>query len=201
MKNTSETCRRSQRITPLMAVSMAIVWLAACFAPYARAAGPLQLTAFDALLDSDRSLAIDLTGHPALLRSTSFLDAHPALSAYFKAHPEVQSALAADPALLVFRERRFFAAGINEADTSGNRLKRTSIDSLDSYLEGHTDLARALRQDPTAVDSPEIMKAHPALAQLLSQDPAFARSFKLHPGAFLNSGGFAVRSAASAANQ
>jgi hypothetical protein len=178
-------------------VSLVAVFLAVGIVPSALGANRLDMSSFDALLDGNRSLAIDLTGHPGLLQSASFLAAHQALSAYFKSHPEVQAQLVANPNILIARERRFIAAGTIETDAAGNRVKRISIDWFDGYLEVHPELERALRQSPSLIDDPETLARNPSVAQLLKQDPAFSRSFKLHPGAYLNRAGTAFLSPGS----
>jgi hypothetical protein len=150
------------------------------------AASRQDLNGLDAVFDADPSLAIDLTGHPQLLSSASFMAVHPALHAYLAAHPDLRSALLAHPAILATREQKFMAADVGRKDRNGHIVTRAAVDWFDGFLDQHAEIEASLRRNPDEIDSPSITAAAPALATFLSNNPAFAAAFKTHPGVFLS---------------
>lgn len=62
---------------------------------------------------------------------------------------------------------------------------REELANFDRFLDSHREVAEQLRKDPSLVDNPQFVKAHPALQTYLQEHPAVREQLKQNPNAFM----------------
>jgi hypothetical protein len=55
-----------------------------------------------------------------------------------------------------------------------------------SYFDSHPEVAKRLRKNPTLIDDPQFMNAHPDLREYLHSHPQVRHDFKTHPYRFMH---------------
>ncbi|HEV2171547.1 MAG TPA: hypothetical protein VGR40_11395, partial [Candidatus Binatus sp.] len=55
-----------------------------------------------------------------------------------------------------------------------------------SYFDSHPEEAKRLRNDPSLIDNPQFMNAHPDLREYLHSHPNVRHDFKKHPYRFMH---------------
>jgi|HubBroStandDraft_1064217.scaffolds.fasta_scaffold00006_114 hypothetical protein len=62
---------------------------------------------------------------------------------------------------------------------------RRQLASFGAFLDSHPEVAEQLRKDPSLVDKPEFVAAHPALQEYLQQHPEIRQEISEHPDGFM----------------
>jgi hypothetical protein len=63
---------------------------------------------------------------------------------------------------------------------------REELANFNRFLDSHRETAEQLRKDPSLVDNPQFVKAHPALQTYLQEHPAVREQLKQNPNAFMH---------------
>ena len=66
-----------------------------------------------------------------------------------------------------------------------NGVTRGELLDMDMFLDIHPEIAEQLRKDPSLVNNPKFVAAHPALQQFLAQHPGVRREYEGNPTAFM----------------
>jgi hypothetical protein len=65
-------------------------------------------------------------------------------------------------------------------------ITRRDLSTMDRFLDDHREIAEQLRHDPSLIDNPRWVAAHPALQQFLENNPQVAAAFKADPNLFMH---------------
>jgi len=144
-----------------------------------------QLSGLDQFLDSHPELSNQLRKDPSLVNNEEFVENHPALKQYLHDHPEVREELNQNPNAVMHQEQRFERSESRE----GNRdrdVTRGEVSSMDSFMDGHPEIAEQIRKDPSLLDNRKFVESHPALQQYLSSHPAVREEVRENPKAFMS---------------
>src|ERR1700723_1449525 len=73
----------------------------------------------------------------------------------------------------------------NNQSVQDNDITRRELARFDQFLDGHPEVARELRRDPSLVDNQEYEKNHPELQAYLADHPQIREAIKENPNAFM----------------
>jgi hypothetical protein len=94
-----------------------------------------ELASFDRFLDSHHEIAEQLRKDPSLVKSSQFVQNHPALQTYLQQHPEVREELTENPSAFMRQENRY-----DRSKDAGDRdLNRPDNDRRDVDTRRETD--------------------------------------------------------------
>src|ERR1700722_17826846 len=150
-----------------------------------------ELARFDQFLDDHPEIAEQLRRDPSLVDNPEYEKNHPELQSYLENHPNIREEIKENPNAFMRKEDRYDRReddreGAREGGGRGdNDTTRGELARFDQFLDGHPEVARELRRDPSLVDNPEYARNNPALQAYLADHPQIREEIKEHPDAFM----------------
>jgi hypothetical protein len=145
-----------------------------------------MMASMDSFLDGHPEIAEQVRKNPSLLTNDKFVKQHPALQTYLQQHPQVSAEISENPNNFMQREQRFDqredGMGRNGMDRDRNR---GAMASMDSFLDGHPEIAEQVRKDPSLLTNEKFAKQHPALQTYLQQHPQVRNEIAENPNGFM----------------
>jgi hypothetical protein len=146
---------------------------------------------FDHFLDSHREIAEQVRRDPSLLDNRQFVQNHPALGTYLQNNPGVRDDIRQNPNAFMEREDRF------DRTQNGDRdLNRDHLASFGRFLDGHSNIAREVSDNPDRVKDQQYVDNHEELKAYLDANPDVRQDLMANPNGFVkgaqqftNSGG------------
>jgi hypothetical protein len=142
-----------------------------------------ELARFDQFLDDHREIAEQLRKDPSLVDNPEYERSHPELQSYLENHPNIREEIKENPNAFMRKEDRYDR---HEGDRDRDHdTTRGELARFDQFLDGHPEVARELRRDPSLVDNQEYEKNHPELQAYLADHPQIREEIKENPNAFM----------------
>ena len=142
-----------------------------------------ELARFDQFLDDHREIAEQLRKDPSLVDNPEYEKSHPELQSYLENHPNIREEIKENPNVFMRKEDRYDR---HEGDRDRDHdTTRGELARFDQFLDGHPEVARELRRDPSLVDNQEYEKNHPELQAYLADHPQIREAIKENPNAFM----------------
>ncbi len=79
------------------------------------------------------------------------------------------------------QDRSRVSQGDRDRDTD-----QADVKAFDQFLDGHPEVAKELRSNPSLVDDQQFVSSHPGLQEFLESHPNVRKEIKAHPEAFMN---------------
>ena len=145
-----------------------------------------EMASMDSFLDGHPEIAEQVRKDPSLLTKEKFVKSHPALQTYLQQHPQVRDEIGENPNNFMQREQRFDQRedGMNQGGMDRDR-NRGEMASMDSFLDGHPEIAEQVRKDPSLLTKEKFVKSHPALQTYLQQHPQVRTQIAQNPNDFM----------------
>jgi hypothetical protein len=145
-----------------------------------------EMASMDSFLDGHPEIAAQVRKNPSLLTNEQFVKQHPELQAYLQQHPQVREQIAQNPNNFMQREQRFDQRedGMDRDGIDRDR-NRGEMASMDSFLDGHPEIAEQVRKDPSLLTNEKFVKSHPALQTYLQQHPQVREQIAQNPNNFM----------------
>src|SRR6202041_918529 len=142
-----------------------------------------ELARFDQFLDDHREIAEQLRKDPSLVDNPEYERSHPELQSYLENHPNIREEIKENPNAFMRKEDRYDR---HEGDRDRDHdTTRGELARFDQFLDGHPEVARDLRKDPSLVNDAQYAKNHPALQAYLTDHPQIREEIKENPDAFM----------------
>jgi len=108
------------------------------------------------------------------------------LQIYLQQHPQVREQIAQNPNNFMQQEQRFDQRedGMDRNGMDRDR-NRGEMASMDSFLDGHPEIAEQVRKDPSLLTNEQFVKQHPALQTYLQQHPQVREQIAQNPNNFM----------------
>jgi hypothetical protein len=135
---------------------------------------------FDHFLDSHREISEQVRKNPSLLDDRQFVQNHPALEAYLEKHPEVRDDIRQDPSGFMRQEDRF-----NRAQNDDRDLSRDHLASFGAFLNGHSNIAKEVSENPDRVRDQQYVDNHAELKAYLNANPDVRQDLMTEPSSFV----------------
>ena len=144
-----------------------------------------QLSGLDQFLDGHPELSEQLRKDPSLVNNEEFVENHPALQQYLQNHPEVRQELNQNPNAVMHQEQHFDQREDRQASRDRD-MNRGELASMNSFMDGHPEIAEQIRKDPSLLDNRKFVESHPALQQYLAAHPGVREEVRENPSAFMS---------------
>jgi hypothetical protein len=143
-----------------------------------------ELQQLDVVLDASPTIGHLFRATPVKLVDPSVIAKYPSLQTLFKQNPDLLISIVRYKNAFQQREFRF---AYGEAGTQV--VPRTAVDWFDAYLVSTPDIAKTLRESPSAIDDPSVV-GETGVHSFLQSYPMFSQAFKKHPSVYLVSPDF-----------
>ena len=145
-----------------------------------------ELANFDHFLDKHPEIAEQLRKDPSLVNNKQFLNSHPELQQFLQGYSGLAQDLQQDPNGFMRQEDRLDRGenGMNQGGMDRDR-NRGEMASMDSFLDGHPEIAEQVRKDPSLLTKEKFVKSHPALQTYLQQHPQVRTQIAQNPNDFM----------------
>jgi hypothetical protein len=144
-----------------------------------------QLATMDQFLDGHEDIERQLRANPSLLDDPAYLRANPQLQTFLAQHPELRAEIRENPNYFVRRETQYDAREAAAARSPNPDLTRRELATMDQFLDGHEDIERQLRANPSLINDPTYLRANPQLQTFLGQHPILLNEFREDPNYFM----------------
>ena len=150
-----------------------------------------ELVNFDNFLDKHPEIAEQLRKDPSLVNNKQFVDSHPALQKFLAGYSGLAEDLRQNPNGFMQQEQRLDQRGDGMNRDGANRdgmdrdRNRGEMASMDSFLDGHPEIAEQVRKDPSLLTNEKFVKQHPALQSYLQQNPQVRQEISQNPNNFM----------------
>lgn len=187
MQETSETICEIIRETVCKAVHM--VTLAGLFALAAfpapagaqAPAKPVPVANFERFLDHHPKIASELSKNPGLMNDKDFIAHNPELERFLDNHPAVNKQIHTAPGTIANHDGHY-------AWTRGPLPSEETLEANQGYLLRHSGVAHEIQANPSLLDSPQYIAAHPGLREYIDTHPDIRTEMKRHPYSFVGRG-------------
>lgn len=177
MQRTAETVRKT-----ILMMMLAGMLASAAFPARAGAQEAAKPIAnFERFLDNHQQLASELAKNPKLLNDPEFISHHPPLQHFLDGHPAVRKQILEHPGSIANQNGHY-------AWTRGPLPPEATIESRQGYLLQHSDVAHEIQANPSLLDSPQYIAAHPGLKEYVDTHPDIRTEMKRHPYGFVGGG-------------
>lgn len=139
---------------------------------------------FDQFLDNHREIAEQVRKDPSLLNNEQFVKNHPELRTYLRDHPAVRQEIKENPSAFMNREGRFDRRE-DARNRSDRDVTRQEMARFDGFLDGHREIDRQLRNNPSLLNDQQYLSKHPELETYLKDHPAVQQQITQNPNAFM----------------
>jgi GrpB-like predicted nucleotidyltransferase (UPF0157 family) len=145
-----------------------------------------ELANMDHFMDTHPEIAEQLRKNPSLVDNKEFVENHPALRDFLANHPGVREEYKENPTAFMRQEERF-----DRREDSGmhrdSDVTRGELSSFHDFLQGHTNIAGELSQNPALATNQEYLENHPELREYLQTNPQVHQELAENPQSFLKS--------------
>jgi hypothetical protein len=145
-----------------------------------------ELTNLDHFMDKHPEIAEQLRKDPSLVNNKKFVDDHPDLKQFLQGYSGLAQDLQQNPNGFMQQEDRLDRRedGMNQGGMDRDR-NRGEMASMDSFLDGHPEIAEQVRKDPSLLTNEQFVKQHPELQTYLQQHPQVREQIAQNPNNFM----------------
>ena len=144
-------------------------------------ATPKQRADRDDFLSKHKDIKGDLDANPGLVNDNDYLRRHKDLQAYLDRDPGMRD----DFRNRADNDRNRSEVAENARGNPNPDLTRQELATMDQFLDGHEDIERQLRANPSLINDPNYLRANPQLQTFLGQHPVLLNEFREDPNYFM----------------
>lgn len=138
---------------------------------------PIAVVNFERFLNNHPKIADELVKNPTLINDSDYLAHHAALKQFLDTHSALRSAVQKAPGTIANHDGRYEWTRAATAHGEAGRF-------YEGYLYEHPDVAHQLAANPSLLDDPKYVAAHPGLQEYINTHPDIRTEMKRHPYSF-----------------